>query len=51
MAVRTVMPMMPIIMVVAMGLILISSILMAIWVYKDAKVHGKMSSSGLSLLL
>ena len=41
MSVRTVMPMMPIIMVVAMGLILISSILMAIWVYKDAKAHGE----------
>ena len=41
MTVRTIMPMMPIIMVVAMGLILISSILMAIWVYKDAKAHGE----------
>ena len=41
MTVRTVMPMMPTIMMVAMGLILISSILMAIWVYKDAKAHGE----------
>ena len=41
MAVRTVMPMMPTIMMVAMGLILVASILMAIWVYKDAKAHGE----------